>query len=251
MYFLCNKTVLPLITYTHFLFGNPESTVLFISISRTNRTSLLTEPTFLLSLPSLAMDPARSLQPPPRDEMHRTSRTYLPERCSLEEEPSWSMQSAKVALAAPFVEEALVAPSAGPDEMLFEAAPSAKSAQSARVALAAPFAEDALVTPSAGPEEMLADAAPSTKLGEEVLAEVAFTRAANAAPTVALGEEVTLDSAASPALPVTTMDVVSENVTTPMDAGSSPTTIDLVRSLLPNISSPTVQYNLPVLPVQR
>jgi hypothetical protein len=228
------------------------------------------------------MDPARSLQPPPRDEMHRTSRTYLPERCSLEEEPSWSMQSAKVALAAPFVEEALVAPSAGPDEMLFEAAPSAKSAQSARVALAAPFAEDALVTPSAGPEEMLADtaqsarvalaapfaedalvapsagpeemlaeAAPSTKLGEEVLAEVAFTRAANAAPTVALGEEVTLDSAASPALPVTTMDVVSENVTTPMDAGSSSTTIDLVRSLLSNISSPTVQYNLPVLPVQR
>ncbi|ONM61028.1 hypothetical protein Zm00014a_019865 [Zea mays] len=98
--------------------------------------------------------------------MHRTSRTYLPERCSLEEEPPWSVQSA---LAAPFAEEALVAPSAGPEEMLFEATQSAKaasyakSAQSARVALAALFAEDALVAPSAGPEEMLAEAAQSAR----------------------------------------------------------------------------------------
>jgi hypothetical protein len=84
----------------------------------------------------------------------------------LEEEPPWSVQSA---LAAPFAEEALVAPSAGPEEMLFEATQSAKaasyakSAQSARVALAALFAEDALVAPSAGPEEMLAEAAQSAR----------------------------------------------------------------------------------------
>jgi hypothetical protein len=174
--------------------------------------------------------------------------------------------------------DALVAPSAAR-----EAAPSAKVVPSAKAAPSAKLGEELLAevaltrVANAAPFAM---AAPAVALGEDVLAEVALTRAASPnlpmiamagvaeaalarvasldLPVIAMDAvpstgvaEVTLDSATSSALPVTTTDVVSENVTTPMDAGSSPTTGALVRSLLPNISSPTVQYNLPVLPVQR
>jgi hypothetical protein len=249
MYFLPNRQFYLFINYTH-LFS-----IYYLEIrKRTNRTHLHPEPTSLFSSP-ITMDPA---SPP----AHATaagqgppSRTDFP---LLLVTPSAARDTAPSA-----AREA--APSAR------EAAPSAKAASSAKLGEELTRAANAV---------SFAMAAPVVALGEDVLAEVAVTRVASpdlpmtamagvaeaalaraasldlpvitmdAAPSTGVAE-VTLDSPASPALPVTTTDVISENVTTPMDAGSSPTTAALVRSLLPNISSPTVQYNLPILPVQR